>query len=411
MAGMRSSELGCAIGFALVVVACGGSIQGSGVAAVPAIGPPAATVTTSQPDGVRVLANGAAARQGEPALLATSPTELAELWSDVGLEGSPPAIQFATHVVIGANLDGNGCEYEIVAVHLDANRTLSLGEQASREPCQPRGARRAKVVAIPRTIAGARFTWWIAPHLARSFTVPPAPRLTLGANDPPPLERDAIVAPHGVVDLPPRGHIALRPLDDGREVWVAQRANGEVSVVLADRATPIDSIRTQVTWNAKLGRFDDTWDSFGRSVNGERSLPALAFARAGDSQITIGDTAPLADGAIEARGAAPVLDGKPAPYAALAIVPFDAVRDGQFARVADDLIAGLDGPWRFCKLPAATPGAPPPGCPADAPALSGSRAESRPARSGHAGPLAVRRRGHAIDLVILLGGGAIGPAP
>jgi hypothetical protein len=383
---------------------------------MPTVGNTVATTTTSQPGGLRVLANGSAPKRGDAALLATTRDELRALWEGVGLNGEAPTVDFGTHLVLGTNLDNfNGCDYEIVAANIDASGTLSLDEPLSNDMCELSGRRRVKVVAIPRAILGPRFTWVIAPDLAYSFTtvLPPA-RATATLPPPASLERGSITSPGGVVELPPSGHIALRALDDGREVWVVQRTGGDVSVVLADRETHAEQLRTSVTWKPEIGRFDHTWDSYGRSVNGDKSLTTFAFARAGASRIAIGNPAALPDGVVEARTQAPILDGDARPYAAGASISFAEIGDGHFGRIEDDLITRhepgnpreppLTGRSRFCKLPAGKLRFYLP-CAADAPALAGSPVESSAYDSEWSGPLVVRRKGGAVDLVVLLGAG------
>jgi hypothetical protein len=398
---------------AIVAVACAAPIRGT-LVEPPAHGAPAvARATTSEPGGVRVLANHRASGKQRP-VLATSSAELAHLWSGAGLEGTPPAVNFATHVVIATNFHGIVDQPEIVGAHVDAAGVLVLDGKytSSNESVILLGVQYAQVIAIPRALVGTSLTWCVAcspSGKAYRFAVP-APTAAASAAAPAPrpaLERTSIAAPRGIVELPSDGHIALRSLDDGREVWVVQRAGGDISVALADFDDGYIGIPTAVAWNAPFGRFDlkadrgqpgNRWDSRGRPVDGGAPLTSLAFARVGPDRIAVGEPAALPDGVVEPRANAPALDGADEPYQAGASTAFDEIPDGQLRPVTLDLVLGLDGPARLC--PQHERSATRPGCPSTAPIVTRVHTLPRSKVTVLAGPLAVRRRGGAADLVI-----------
>jgi hypothetical protein len=413
----------------MVLVGCRALLHGQ----VANAGPAVATVTTSEPGGLRVLASAITdvwRISTETAAVATTPDELAALWSDVGLDRREvPSVDFASHVVIGAAVGGGPCDVdEIIAAHLDARNTLTLEDARDSSSCVELLIGIARVVAVPRSFIGPRFTWRIDDFTARVFEVPQDRPWPLASVWPPPmraqaavtstpeapisLERSAIAAPRGVVELPARGHLASRTLEDGRAVWVVHRADGEVSVLLADESEEIigieddPEVRFQVRWEPCTGRFY-SWDSRGRSVLGGSPLTTLAFARVAGSRIAIGEPVALPGGPIEPRAAAPVLDGAEVPYQALEPAPLDAIPDGHFGSVAHSLIYGPDGVPRLCTPQQDELRGRAPRCPANAPALIGGRSRQN-TNAFIPGPIVVRRRGGGADLVISLDGTVCG---
>ncbi|HEU0031189.1 MAG TPA: hypothetical protein VFQ53_11190 [Kofleriaceae bacterium] len=397
----------------LFVVACGGFVVAcAGPAArtgkrVEAPAPTAAITraSTAEPDGVRVLANTRAAA-GKSGLVASTPAELRALWRDVGLRGAPPPVDFARHVVIGTNFESGVCQPEIVGARVDAAHVLTLETVEDGGVCILLAVRIARVVAVPRALVGTHFTWRTSEREAYAFEVAPP-----SATAPPPAvpPASAAIVERGRVALPAPGTIALRALANGRAIWVVNREADDVSVLLADLATAERHVRTRVSWDAKRGRFSTDHDSRGHSVHGGAPLTRLAFERRGD-QLIVGD--PLVESprpfAIEARAAAPRLEGAATPYDAIAPVELSAVRDGEFGVVAADLITGLDGIPRLCTLPEGKLRRYLTGCPANAPALADTAHGTRAGIDQREGPFVVRRRGRDVDLVIAIGGGAAG---
>lgn len=408
----------------IVLTGCGSAIRGVRLSGTPLPDSPVATATTSEPGGVRVLALKGGVPPGEPALLASSSAELVALWSDMGLDGAPPAVDFSTHIVIATQFESGVYQDEVLGARIDRHGVLMLDEKRSNsfETMILALVRYAKVIAIPRRLVGTRLTWRVSDYRDSSayvFSVPPpkgSPR-PITALASPSLARPVIAAPLGTVELPAAGHLALRALADGRQVWVVHRTGGDISVVMADiNAYFIDdgAIRHAVSWNAEFGRFDaadgrgepmQRWDARGRSVDGGPPLETLSFARVDDHRIAIGDPAALPDGVIELRADAPVLDGDDAPYAAVEPSEFEAIPDGQVGWVAADLVHGIDGVFRLCRAREW----PAPGCTSTAPARVSDRATRDTTKYAYVhvryGPHAVRRRGSGFDLVVNFGNG------
>lgn len=389
--------------FVLGLVGCGPSLQGTPTRA-PEVGAPVRTATTSESGGLRVLANRVA-RRGERGLLATTPATLRRLWSEVGLRGATPVVDLATHVVLGTNFEDGTCRPEIVAARVDVHATLSLEELPYLGWCDLIAVRVAVVVAVPRALVANDFTWRVGRAEAYRFRVPDAETAAATPAAAVVLEHPTIDAPRGTVELPEPGHLALRTLDDGREVWVVHRADGGVSVLLADRAIGEAGVHAPVGWSEQSGRLDGLYDSHGRSIHGDPPLVALTFARVSETQIAIGTAAELGDAPIEPPAAAPALEGPPWPYQDLAPTALDAIVVGRFGRVELDLVTGADGPPRLCVLPEESDRSSR-GCAADAPAVTTAPSVVRAYVEVTNGPLVVRRGAAGVDLVIRVGHGS-----
>ncbi len=382
----------------LLVAACTAPIAGTRTRTP---SPPGAPVATS---AIRVLANTTAGH-GRAGLLATNADEYAALWSDVGLRSSPPAIDFTTHVVLGTNFEDGVCQPELVAAHVDAANVLTLEQAALADTCILLASRTARVVAVPRSLLPPHFTWH-TDHGDFAFDL--APRASI-ASVPEPITdtgvRSSIAHPRGTIALPPIGRIALRSLDDGRQVWVARRDADDISVVLADRPSRTRGLHDVVTWNDKTHRFHSGHDSRGRSVHGAPPLDVLAYARDGE-RISVGDSITIAYAPPVARADEPTLDGPERPYADTPITSFRAIPDHQIRVFADSVVIGLDGQARLCTLPEGKARQFLPGCHRAHPALTTFPiARDRRGISMIHGPIAIRRDGEGADLAINLGAG------
>jgi hypothetical protein len=96
------------------------------------------------------------------------------------------------------------------------------------------------------------------------------------------------------------------------------------------------------------------------------------------------------------------------PYGDVAAVPFAAISDGGYGRIDADLITGLDGQARLCKLPEGKLRQYLPGCPSGAPVLIGAPRGRGRGIDMIDGPLVVRRRGAGVDLILDTGNGVAG---
>ncbi|HVK68537.1 MAG TPA: hypothetical protein VM694_28960 [Polyangium sp.] len=404
---------------------CTDALRGSPLSEAPKPVGVIARATSAEPGGLRVLANGRSQQFGtEGAWLATDEDELRLLWRAVHAKGPLPRVDFDTHVVLGAAYDGGACEPEIDAVEVDAAGTLRLSRKYFGGECILIAVGIAQVIAVPRRILLPRFVYLAdPPHAAYAFELPAAkPKASAPSRTPPPmasLERPSLPAPLGVVALPPRGHLALRTLDNERAVWVVVHRSGAISVLSADKPAydNMPWLRRKVQWLSGIGRFDSEHDAAGRSVHGHAPLEARLFARLSDGRIAIGEPAPLAPGPIEPRSEAPKLEGPSEPYTGLPLLPIDELPEGRLALVDSALVFGASGPMRLCNEPTHRKlSARFRGCPNDAPAVVGSPSEERSMVTILAAPVIVRRRRGALDLAILvsdgMGGNVVeGPPP
>ncbi|MDC0741707.1 hypothetical protein [Polyangium mundeleinium] len=398
---------------------CTDALRGSPLSEAPKPVGVIARATSAEPGGLRVLANGRSQQFGtEGAWLATDEDELRSLWRAVHAKGPLPRVDFDTHVVLGAAYDGGACEPEIDAVEVDAAGTLRLSRKYFGGECILIAVGIAQVIAVPRRILLPRFVYLAdPPHAGYAFELPAAkPKASAPSRTPPPmasLERPSLPAPLGVVALPPRGHLALRTLDNERAVWVVVQRSGAISVLSADKPAydGMPWLRRKVQWLPGIGRFDSEHDAAGRSVHGHAPLEARLFARLSDGRIAIGEPAPLAPGPIEPRTEAPTLEGPSDPYTGLPLLPIDELPEGRISLVDSMLVLGASGPMRLCT---------PPthhklsdrfrGCPNNAPAVVGSPSMERPRVTALGAPVLVRQRQGAIDLAILASDG-IGTYP
>ncbi|AKF09616.1 hypothetical protein [Sandaracinus amylolyticus] len=403
----------------LALAGCGGPIAGARqTLPLPAHFTAVARATTDDPDGLRVLWNGGADTSEHGAWIATTHAELEALWERVGAAGPVPEVDLRTHVVIGEAFMNGACMDEIVAVERDAEGRVLLRTEPLVEMCIALAVQDARVVAVPRSVLGERITWFSVDDDdggAYAFRIPPPSPDASGTVSPgaPSTERDAIASALGTIALPARGTLALRALDDGREVWVAHLPDGRVHVVAADAVSTNDWLRHPVRWDAARGRFATEHDVTGRSVHGGVPLETHAFARVGEDRIAVGEVVSIAPrGTVEPRAAAPAIEGDAMPYASLPVIDqqtLEAVPEGFVARVGADLVTGLDGPPRLCMLPEDPKlRAHFEGCDDTSLALRDAPAEARRGISVVHGPLLVRRRGDTLDLAIADGAGESG---
>ncbi|MBO6939804.1 MAG: hypothetical protein JJ863_32835 [Deltaproteobacteria bacterium] len=393
----------------VLLLGCARPSTGAPVRSVPERGAVHSRATTAEADGVRVLWNGRVGRASDGSWLASTPRELGGLWRRIGADGDPPPVDFSTHVVLGTGFEDGPCQSEIVAAQVDAHGTLTFERQALTEACIALAVRVGVAVAVPRRILPESFVW-VPRHSesdsTRRFERPP-PGPVLERSEGESLARSELDAAYGTVMLPTAGAIGLRSLDDGRQIWVAHHADGTVAVVLADQRRD-SGVSTPVRWDPQRGRFGTGHDSSGRSVSGGAPLVTLTHQVMGD-RIAIGPPGSLGPGAIQPRELAPTAETGAQPYDELPLTAIDALPEGRIVRVEAELVYGIDGPPRVC-----TPPEHPKlkrywlGCAETDLAYTGARAEERGGVTELHGPLAVRRSGEGIDLVVHLGGGMSG---
>ena len=394
-----------------LVAACSAPIAGTPTQRPhrpPPPGPPIATALASDPTGIRVLANHNAG-SGRAGLLATNATEYAALWHDVGLRSSPPAVNFTTHVVLGSNFPDGVCQPELVAANIDAAGILTFQEAHFAVACILLLSRTTRVVAVPRSLLPPHFTWRtdegdFAFDLATHSSIATSPSITIDTG-----ARTSLATSRGTVVLPAVGRIALRSLDDGRQIWVARRDTDDISAILADHPSRTPGIHSAVMWNSPAHRFLSDHDSRGRSVHGNPPLDVLAFARVDDDHISIGDPIAVAYAPPVPRDREPTLDGAAKPYTE-APAYFSRIHENHWGVIADSLVIGTSGPAQLCTLPEGKARQYLGGCLRSHPTVPAipTRRNSTRGISMTQGPLAILRAGNTAAIVINLGNGESG---
>jgi len=261
---------------------------------------------------------------------------------------------------------------------------------------------------MPRRAIVVGFGEWGPRPQEYAFDVPPPspPNAPAVASGPGRSTRatvpsvDTPMPSSGFVEAPPPGHIALEALADGTEVWVAHRADDSISVLPATLVADL-GLTGPVDWWPEAHRLGGGWDSHGWSVQGFAPLPGYAFRRLEGSRIEVlPRRAPDEEGSIEARDAAPALDGPAHPYALLPLTAsWNDVPDGRVARLDVSLVFGVDGQPRLCKMSDFLLDHHFRGCSPEFPALAGSFRVA--ARVVFSGPTVVRRRGNVADLAVV----------
>lgn len=285
--------------------ACGGgAIEGKRVRLHVEPGPPVARSSTFEEGGVRVLWNlWRDDRSDGRVLMAGDAAQLRALWREIGIGDNPPPVRFDTHVVLGA-ARFRDCQ-EVVGVDVDQHGTVSLQiRELFLDGCELDVAiATATVTAVPRAVLPPRFVW--KDHV---FVLPPAgahgPAVARRAS----LEREAIANPRGIVTLPAPGYLGMRAVGPELDVWVINRADGTVSVVLGHGADLATYGTGAAQWDVTIGRFSSGHDSAGRNVDGGPPLTTFAFARLDGRRIAVGDMEAAPDGPIEARNASPKVE-------------------------------------------------------------------------------------------------------
>jgi hypothetical protein len=401
---------------AVTTAGCAGVLAGREVTPA-AFGRKIAEVRTDEAEGLRILWNGPARQQRpdeEAAWLANEPRELDTAWRKSGLAAPAPGIDFGRYVVVAfATRDGE-CPAEVVRAVTDG-RTFELLGIPSRYPCEDVLLNAAQVVALPRRILPRRLViasfgdgGMNSRHYRFDVPAPPdmpaRPTAAAAATEPAGDASKPTTAPAtsiGVVSLPATGHLALATLADGTAVWVAHRADDTVSVLSATASDPDTGITGAVSWSREDHRLGGSYDSRGRSVDGWPPLVAFAFRRIEGARLEVlQQRAPLEDGPIESRDAAPVLEG-PAnrPYLDLPLVHgWNEIPDGHVARLDASLVFGTSSPPRVCYVSPVPRDREFRGCPPDAPVATGS---FRVSSTIFIGPLVVHRRGNQADVVVV----------
>ena len=315
-------------------------------------------ITTSQPDGLRVLWNGITLGplhrdSNVHAFMASSDRQLESLWQEIGRPPPAPTMDFGRFVVFGVVLGDSPCFSEIVAAEVQGE-TLSLHRHAWLGLCEHSVVPAARIFAVPRAILPPQVTLVVASHnRAFHFKVPTPKRAGRAPHSARSEVTSEPVGPSlGTVALPGRGSLALRELADGTEVWVVHDRDGSVHVLAATvDARPELKLQARASWDGKLGRFESEHDAHGRHVHGAAPMHVHRTRGVDEHHISVHESVPAEFGPIQAREDAPALDGAPKPYETL--TPKSAlteIADGRVGVLKADLVWRGPGPARICTM-------------------------------------------------------------
>jgi hypothetical protein len=407
------------VALALLVTGCTGAIGGT-----PLFGPefPAgertvvARVSTADADGFRVLYKGRTSGGDfdQSGWIAGTGSQLARLWENVGIRTSPPDVDFTRYVVVGLVGGGAVCISEVTAATIDVHGVVELDyDKPTTCPvtgqctCQDALTRVAEVVAIPRRWLGKQLEF-VSARAAFRFDVP-EPEHSPTVTQPAKLVTPGDFARAELVELPPKGHLALRTLRNNLQVWVTHDRDGSVSVFSANYQQKNEPyLGSPLRWS-ELGRFTDGYDAHGRCVYGVapdlgrvESPQGYASKRHDESHVLVGAPVTIPPGPIQPRDEAPILDGPDRAYTQLQPLPgWDALADGNVGLVDLDIVMAPSSGVRLCKAPLPKePHADYSGCPRSAPFI-GEYSRGKP--DGHIvafyGPFVVHRQGSTAKIL------------
>ncbi len=401
--------------FSLVMLACSG-LRGGATRPLPVrLALSEVTVAearTDEADGLRVLWN--AATRGRDldckAWTANSPEELDALWDEAGPPEPVPSVDFSRYVVFGLARGGSYCQREISSAVAERSGTLRLRAEDETIICPDVLVRVALVVAVPRRLLNNPVLL-VAPELDRAFefdvrdatrTTSPqrrtSPAISVSSN----AERRLEMVPR-----PARGHLALRTLRSGEQVWVAHESDGSLSVVSAVTSIgrwPLeglpDYLQVPVEWRADIGRFNGGWDWQGHNVHGFAPLRPHQFIVDEHGSLWVGDLLAPVPGPVRPRRLAPELDGSPHAYETSKISSWSALRDGEVALVELDLVSSPSAGVRLCSAPKTRQSSNFHGCPREAPVVAGSPEHPAAPPFALSGPFVVRRSGTSAEVIL-----------
>ncbi len=209
-----------------------------------------------------------------------------------------------------------------------------------------------------------------------------------------------------LVELPPKGHMALRTLRNHSEVWVTHDRDDSVSV-FSPSYFHIERPYLGIALHFRaLGRFLEGYDAHGRYVHGVpflgaegRPLQGYRCKRQGDTHVLIGDPAQIPPGPIQPRDEAPILDGPNRAYTQVPhVLSWDALADGTVGLLDLDVVATPSSGVRLCKLPLPS-SARLAGCPENAPFVAEFPRELHVKRITNSGPIVVLRQGRIAKIL------------
>ncbi len=334
-------------------------------------------------------------------------SQFGALWLEVGAPRRQPAVDFAEYVVFAIVGEGAQCPWEVLAVDLEPDDVLRVRTDGNWS-CTDVAVRRALVLAVPRRLLGASVT--LIEHGAFTFDVP-QPGEASAPQDSPPSAPAQQEAPQGEsVAVPERGRLSLRTLSNGMQVWVVHHRDGSLNVLAATLATK-DWPRSElapflwqvITYSQDEGRFIGGYDARGQSVHGWAPIQAFTWTRLDEGHIALGGTVATRSVPIQARDAAPMLEGPSRAYTDLPLQSWASVKDGHVARLDVDLVVRDQGAAQLCHAPDSSASLESfTACPTGSPLVLGSSNGKPPHMLAHVlyGPLVVQRRRQAASVIV-----------
>jgi hypothetical protein len=356
--------------------------------------------------------------------VATSGKELRRLWRRMGLTGEPPAVDFASHVVIAFKHRDDGCVDELTALLLTRDAHLVPELEGTHEECETLSTATVHMAAVAREALprqGFVLEWRPDPGeeaILKTVALEDRTPAHPAAFSEQPLRVTGASA--GIVEVPAAGTCALATLDDGTEVFVVSHHDGTTSVLAVDVPDPsygLENVRRTIHWWERSRRFEASHDEYGTAVFGPRRPPLDRYeteALPGEpGHLSVGRRVP----GIQRHTVAPLGRrdaSKPEPaileaYLDLKRRPLslqDAARlpDGSLVVVDASVIVGGGEPAALCRTADRTSSHPrlcPKGSPI--PPGLGDGSEFREILVVFYGPLLVRIRGGQFTQVTRLG--------
>jgi hypothetical protein len=233
----------------------------------------------------------------EDPTVAQEPEQLIRLWLRLGLGGTPPAVDFATHLVIGfAHADEclpRGIR-ELLLTPRGNLRVVPLGT-GGIWTCSIAEHSRVVALAVARARVPSEFDF-VTPNEKRVRVVQRMPKQAVPhrswwATDPSPRPR------HGDSRLPlPRvGQPVLARLRDGTPVWAVADEDGGYSVLLAETDNPrfcnVSGVKRLLRYDRSSRLFDAEWDEYGvDTFAARRNLDRYAVAADPDrAELVVGE--------------------------------------------------------------------------------------------------------------------------
>jgi hypothetical protein len=330
---------------------------------------------------------------------------LAQLWDELGFDGSAPAVEFRRWVVASITIPDDACPPALADLRRDGAVLTPVFQDLTagcNEPLIPK----TYLVLIDRASVTPAFTLRLPADEVFDFTeqrldvdVPPADTPPNESGDEPTIGPEVARIP-----LPPAGEARSVLLDDGTPIWVVHHDDGTASAVPAivpyrddEQVAGLSSI---VQW-APSGAFHGpiVWDAWGRALTAGRAADLTGYVARVD-----GDEVVVSTATRDRVPGAPTIPTASGAYVMPSLPEPSALTAGGSGWIQVELALVGDGTtFRVCPIDDATvPDLTT--CPADAPTVEGLTARDPEITTWHFAPLLLRLDAGAITGVVPLGG-------